>query len=345
MVGLLVGFAQLLAAGDFRLVSAERHEILASHIPDSSDGVLAGLRKDPRLVIYTEREMPKAYQDFAGGLPGIHSPSYNISADKPRELYGNPNVEFPWGGPAGTELVPDEHFSTFKFLLLPKGKSVHITRKYLAGDSRPSYTWTFPEGAAVGEVLQLYHKGVYHTFEVRLRTKSEGRWRVAAYRPFESLDKFKAFCAANNETLTTEPRRVRQSHQLFEGDVETTLLGAVSEGLVKKALSRTFVNVHGREWSAGAYAPTTDEAFHIVPRKFQAATVEVSAKSCMKCHESTLKHASDFDFRRDWYGRVRGSDGIFSFHPFDPSCISYSGIYQGETIRKSFLDAGIVTMD
>lgn len=342
MVGLLVGFAQLLVAEDFRLVSAERHEILKSHIPDSADGVLARIRKDSRLLIYTEREMPKAYQDFAGGLPGIHSPSYNISADKPRELYGNPNVEFPWGGPAGTELVPDENFSTFKFLLLPKDKPIEITRKYLPGDSRPSYVWVFPEGAFVGEVLQLYHKGLYHTFEVRLRTKEDGRWRVASYRPFESLARFKAFCAENGESVTVETRRVRQSHQLFEGDVEATLLGKVSDDLVKKALRRPFTNVHGKEWAPGSYAPTTDEAFHIVPRKFQAATVEVGAKSCMRCHESTLKHASDFDFRRDWYGRVRGSDGVFSFHPFDPGCISYSGIYQGETIRKSFLDAGIV---
>lgn len=345
MVGLLVGFAQLLVAEDFRLVSAERHEILKSHIPDSNDGVLARIRIDPRLIIYTEKEMPKAYQDFAGALPGIHSPSYNISADKPRELYGNPNVEFPWGSPAGAELVPDEYFSTFKFLLLPKDRSIRISRKYLPGDSRPSYTWTFPDGAVVGEVLQLYHKERYYTFEVRVRNKSEGRWRVASYRPFDNFEKFKAFCVLNGESVKVETHRVRQSHQLFEGDVETTMLGSISEDLVKKALSRTFTNVHGKEWVAGAYAPTTNEAFHIVPKRFQAATVEVGSKSCMRCHESTLKHASDFDFRRDWYGRVRGSDGVFSFHPFDPSCISYSGIYQGETIRKSFLDAGIVTME
>ena len=345
MVGLLVGLSQLLVAEDFKLVTAERNEILKSHIPDSVDGVLARIRTDSRLMIYTEKEMPKAYQDFAGALPGIHSPSYNISADKPREIYGNPNVEFPWGSPAGAELVPDEHFSTFKFLLLHKDRSITVSRKYLPGDSRPSWTWVFPDGTVVGEVLQLYHKERYYTFEVRLRTKTEGRWRVASYRPFESLQDFRTFCAINGEQLSVDTKRVRQSHQLFDGDVEATLLGKVSEELVKKALSRRFVNVHGKEWSSGTFAPTTDEAFHIVPKNFKAATVEVGSKSCMRCHESTLKHASDFDFRRDWYGRVRGSDGIFSFHPFDPSCISYSGIYQGETIRKSFIDSGIVKVE
>ena len=327
------------------ILSKERHDILVSHIPSSRDGVLNRISNNPKLLVYTEKEMPKAYQDFAGALPGIHSPSYNISADKPRELYGNPNVEFPWGSPAGTESVPDDEFSTFKFLLLPEDRPIHVSRKYLTGDSRPTHVWRFPDGTLVGEVLQIYYKGEYFTFEVRLRHKEEGRWKSTSYRPFENLQQFKSFCIVNGEDLLLEKKTVKQSHQLFEGEVVTTSLGKVSDDLVKKALRRPFVSVHDREWAEGAYAPTTDVSFHIVPKGFKAATVEVSSKSCMRCHESTLKHASDFDFRRDWYGRVRGSDGIFSFHPFDPSSISYSGIYQGETIRKSFIDSGIVKVE
>ena len=32
-------------------------------------------------MLYTEAEMPPAYQDWRGDLQGVHSPSYNISAN------------------------------------------------------------------------------------------------------------------------------------------------------------------------------------------------------------------------------------------------------------------------
>lgn len=344
MISIVLGLLQFTVAADkpYRLVSDERHEILASHIPDSADGVLSAVRRNPRLFIYTDREMPKAYQDWVGALPGIHSPSYNISAAKPRERFGNPNVEFPWGKPAGTEIVPEEEFSTFKFMILPEGKPIEISRKYLPGDHRPSFVWTFPEEAMVGEVLQIYHRETYHTFEVRIRRKVRGEWKVSAYRPFATLNDLKEFCNKNGHQLSTEDVKISQSHMIFKGEAVTTSLGKMPEDLVSKALSREFVNALGSEWSTESFAPTSKEAFGIVPRNYQAATIAVGTKSCARCHESTLKHANDFDSFRDWYGRVRGSDGIFSFHPFDPSCISYGGIYQGAEIRKSFLDHGIV---
>lgn len=340
-----LGLAAILGNDGYKFITPERHEVLSSHIPDSKDGVLDKIRKDSRLLIYTEKEMPKAYQDFAGALPGIHSPSYNISADKPRELYGNPNVEFPWGSPAGTESVPDENFSTFKFLLLPKDKPIVVSKKFLPGDRRSSYVWVYPEGAVVGEVLQIYYKEKYFTFEVRLRSKSSDGWKMTSYRPFATLKEFQRFCIFNGEELSVTDKRVYQSHQIFKGDVTTTSLGKLSDDLIKKALSQKFVNALGQEWNKDAFAPTTEEAFHIVPKGFKAATIAVDTKSCTRCHESTLKHASDFDFNRDWYGRVRGSDGIFSFHPFSPGVISYSGIYQGESLRQELIDAGIVKFE
>lgn len=346
MLSVIIGLMQFVAGAErpFRLLSDERHEVLVSHIPDSGDKVLGGLRRDPRLLVYTEREMPKAYQDWAGGLPGIHSPSYNISAAKPREQFGNPNVEFPWGKPAGTEVVPDSEFSTFKFMLLPDGKPIEITRRYLSGDRRPSFVWEFPEDSVVGEVLQLYHDGLYFTFEVRLRRKVKGEWRVSVYRPFASLSDLREFCAANKHQLVVEDAKISQSHMIFKGEATTTALGRMPEALVRKALAKEFVNVLGSEWSGDSFAPTSREGFGLVPRNYQAATIAVNTKSCARCHESTLRHANEFDFFRDWYGRVRGSDGIFSFHPFEPSSISYSGIYQGAEIRKSFLDHGIVKL-
>lgn len=345
MLSLVFGILSLVSDQDFRLVSKESHEILCSHIPNSKDGVLNKMRADKRLIFYSDKEIPRAYQDFTSSLPGIHSPSYNISAAKPRERFGNPNVEFPWGHPAGTELVNDNEISSFKFLILPPDESIELYRKYLPGDSRPTWVWDFPKGAIVGEVLQMHYKEKHYTFEVRLRKKETASdWKVSVYRPFSTLKEFGDYCRKNGTVLYYYDQKISQSHQIFKGDVVTTSLDEIPEVLVEKALKENFVNVLGQEWHNDAHAPTTDAKFHIIPRKYQAATIAITSSSCVRCHESVLKHANDFDFSRDWYGRVRGSDGIFSFHPFDPSCISYGGIYQGETIRQSFLNNGIVKM-
>ena len=180
---------------------------------------------------------------------------------------------------------------------------------------------------------------------MRLRKKeATSDWKVSVYRPFATLKDFGDYCRKNGTILFYSDKKISQSHQIFKGDVTTTCLDEIPEELVKRSLKESFVNVLGQEWHDEAHAPTTDAKFHIVPRNYQAATIAATSNSCVRCHESVLKHANDFDSFRDWYGRVRGSDGIFSFHPFDPSCISYSGIYQGETIRQSFLDNGIVKM-
>ena len=342
MFSLLAGCLLFAAQQDsYKLMTKERHDVFLSHIPDSKDEVLNKIKANPRLLIYTDAEMPHAYQDWAGALLGIHSPSYNISAAKPQEKFGNPNVEFPWGKPAGTENVPESNFTSFKFLLLPENESIKITRKYLSGDRRPSFVWTFPKKTVVGEVLQLYYKDQRYTFEVRLRTK-EDDWKMSSYKPFTTLKDFAKFCKSNGTQLYYHDQRIVQTHQIFQGDVIATSLDSIPENLVIKALNQPFENALGQEWHDNSHAATTDSDFHIIPKNYRAATIAIGTKSCVRCHESVLKHASDFDFNRDWYGRVRGSDGIFSFHPFDPSCISYSGIYQGERIRDDFVKNKIV---
>jgi hypothetical protein len=62
----------------------------------------------------------------------------------------------------------------------------------------------------------------------------------------------------------------------------------------------------------------------------------------MNCHDDTLKPARSFDAPRGWYGRVRGSDGIFSFHPIEPSSISRNGSPVQVRIRQSLVRAGMV---
>ena len=343
MFSLIIGCILIFSQQEsYKLLSQEKHDILASHIPDSKDLILNKIKNNSKLLIYTDKEIPSAYQDWTSQLSGIHSPTYNISAAKPQEKFGNPNVEFPWGKPAGTENVSESNFTSFKFILLPPDRQIEITKKYLFGDRRPSYVWSFPTNAIVGEVLQMYYKEKYYTFEVRIRTKENSGWRVSVYRPFSTLKEFADFCRVDGVQVYYHDQRITQSHQIFQGDVMATSLDSIPEALVKKALREKFVNVLGQEWHNDSHAPTTDSEFHIIPKNYRAATIAVNSKSCIRCHDSILKHANDFDFARDWYGRVRGSDGIFSFHPFEPSSISYNGIYQGEKIRDAFIKNRIV---
>src|SRR5207247_3875710 len=108
-----------------------------------------------------------------------------------------------------------------------------------------------------------------------------------------------------------------------------------------------FKSALGQEWKTGAdstqaFAPSTTAEFHIVPKNYRAGFVEISSTSCMRCHDSTLKHARDFQELREWYGRVRGSDNIFSFHIFDPRSISHTGFGPEPALAPEVLDAGLL---
>src|SRR5690606_26322986 len=108
-----------------------------------------------------------------------------------------------------------------------------------------------------------------------------------------------------------------------------------------------FRSAEGEIWlvAAGnkpAYAPTTQASFHIVPRNYDAGFIAVDQDSCSRCHNSVNRHVDEFDSRRDWYGRVRGSDQIFSFHPFEPGSISYNGFSSTPRMRHALVRAGLL---
>lgn len=85
--------------------------------------------------------------------------------------------------------------------------------------------------------------------------------------------------------------------------------------------------------------PTAD-ADGIVPKNYEGGLIALSRKSCMRCHDSVNRHAREFDRDRDWYGRVRGGDGIFSWLPVEPSSISPSGTPRPVRLRADLLRRG-----
>jgi hypothetical protein len=345
-----------------RLVSERMHNNYLSYWPHSSDRWLSDLKKQD-IVFYNDAVMPGAYQFWDGMMPGVHSPSYNISAVR-SEPIGNANREFPWGSPAGLHGSPNA--KSFRFVSFPKGKAIAWWRQRLPYDGgRPSYVWQYPTGTIFGEVLLVSDpEGYDYTFELRTRLRTEKGWAMNAFRPFtthaELASRVKELAPnwksrpelvalVSGDDSRDEVWRLRNQHDLvtFDSVAVSTPLPAIEHDLVRKLLDTPFRSALGQEWKRNAdgveaFAPTTEADFHIVPKNYQGGFIEVSSKSCMRCHDTTLKHASEVQYRRDWYGRVRGSDNIFSFHIFEPSSISHNGFGREPALRQDLLAAGLL---
>lgn len=332
-----------------------------------------------RTLFYTESEMPKAHQDWESLIQGITDSRENVSGNR-SEPFGNGNREFPWASPAGVHLSGDS-VSTVRFLTLPEinGKQAPVVYyrspalKYILPDgtrmdsalANPGLSWSFPKGTIIGEMLMLTDsRGYTHPFEVRVRIRQLNKWTMNVYKPFPTaadlLEALKSSKWKDNHSvqrlidhlkspLVTDVYTLADQHPdrvVFKQKRYQDVLPALDEGVVTDLLDNTaFVSALGVVWRGtgdfAPHAPTTSADFHIVPKKYNAGFIEISSKSCMQCHESANKSVDDFDSRRDWYGRVRGSDGIFSFHPFEPS--SYLG-GRGKPIsfNKSLLEGGII---
>lgn len=330
---LLSAAASLAAEPRLNLMGKEQHA-WSKRLPEVKSDEFNRIKDS--LTFYTRREMPQAYQHEGA----VHSPSYNISAAQPTERFGNANIEFPWGGPAGLDRTPGT--SDVKFVYFPPGKRITW---WQASDNQGSYIdWRYPDGTVFGEVLTT--RGL--VFEIRTRTRTSSGWKVDVFRPFatpeELVKAVKEIAKSPLDRAFLDNRLLvsREIYSLADTNHDTPVfkrtgaydyLPPLETATVAKLLKTTpFKSVAGQPWTEKSgvrgHSPTTKADFHIVPKDYRGPLLEVSNKACMTCHSTTGKHAMEFNFNRDWYGRVRGGDGIFSFHPFDPSCISHNGYPQ-----------------
>ncbi|HEY4308383.1 MAG TPA: hypothetical protein VGN12_02925 [Pirellulales bacterium] len=354
-----------------RLMPEKSEKRLRDYLPKVADPEVQAIFEDPQLIVYTDREMPKAYQFWNGQMPGVHRASYNISANG-SEPFGNGNREFPWGAPAGTHRA--KNVWSFRFLRLPRDEEGKIhpvvwyhTRQ--VGDGQKGYGWRFPAGAVVGEVLMMRGTdGRDYCFEVRVRFREVDDWAVDVFRPFprsedladrikelrpewEKAENLKSAVSLLTSATNLPERKLVDSHprKSFQQSMGVYVLPSLEDDqLVRELLTETtFKSALGNPWSEGANgpvaaAPTTEASFHIVPAKYDAGFVEVDRASCMRCHQTVNQPVSKFEAGRDWYGRIRGSDGIFSFHPFDPNSISGNGYPVPVRMRSELVSAGVI---
>lgn len=359
------------SAEKIQLVSDREHRNRLALIPSSTDKRLDKIKADERLIFYDKDTTPPVFQHWepatlnSGGVNafGLVSTKINISAN-PSEPFGNANREFPWVATVGIrEDQPVRHF-----VIMPAPARLEwVTQRRDMRYDETYLKWTYAPGTVFGEIICVIHpiNGAFYATEIRLRTKGEKGWTATAYRPFPTKDDLLAVLdepgvpAADRAILkaalaspTQKVTRMKNRHRnrgkdvvLFDATGTWEYLPEISPAATAVLLDRPFSNALGSEWrrtDPPTHAPTTSSAFHIVPRDYNAACVEVSTTSCNRCHETALRPAEDVETFRDWYGRVRGSDTIFSFHPFDPVVASRPNTTDRRAIfHKLFLDRNL----
>lgn len=321
-----------------------------SLFPHTSDNRINAVLNDPDLILYTDREIPLARQNWSNVSSGVHSILYDISGGADRIGRGSAH-EFPWKDPAGTHNVPDRELVEVRGMLLPKKDGERLPIVYwnakqdVHKDSfdarRQKIEWTYPRGTVFIELLaRRLSNGRTVPFELRVRIREKGAWAVDVFRPYTNWKSL----ATRLKELGQEEEAYRVSYRpsirnvtLHDGfhpnRQEIKLSGQVeqlpkySDELVVALLKdRTFRSALGQSWryDSESNVDVNAPAGGVYPAKYEAI-MSVDRETCMNCHRSANRSVTHFDVRRDWYGNVRGSDQIISFHPFDPSCISKNG--------------------
>ncbi len=354
---------QSLAHG--QVATPQRTQQLRTYLPTLDDPDMQKVLDDKRLILYTEREMPKVFQQPAGDGPPLWYSAYDNIAAEP-DPHGQGNNEFPWRDPAGSH-----NQASVRFVWLPEGRPIVYWWERLpatAINEQASLNWIYPVGAIVGEVLLVTDpQGKFHGHEVRVRIRRADAWEPRVYRPYvspESLaarikqlrpDSPQAQAAAvqvlkplSNETKTLADNHPRR--QAFRETAATDVLPPLDPKHVNELLDTvSFTEVTGLPWKESgnvkAHAPTSTGGYSIVPPGYQGNFVPVDQKSCTRCHETTGHHVDEFAVHnanygghvRHWYGRIRGSDGIFSLHPIDARDRRYRAV----SVRRDLVAVGM----
>jgi hypothetical protein len=337
-----------------RFMARDRHERYRAMIPTFADPGLEEIRRHPRLLLFTDAEMPPAFQAANRGRLGVFSAKTQFLVGT--DGFGQANLSFPWRRPFGLEF--SEGWTSFRFLLLPEGRPIEWYGRRQPGDRQAAVpiTWDFPEGSVLGEVLQLTTLGAGPVaFEVRVRSKRPAGWQVDVFRPYrdrDELDTAVAMLAGADQAAAFLGRRehedrvwdqARVRHLLREARYD--ILPSLEKETVGKLLATPFASVKGREWVPGGLAPDT-LGVNIVPPHYSAAFIPVTANTCASCHRTAGKNANQFGFAAPpgWDEWVRGSatDDALGFHIFDAGSVSRSGQFLTITLNPVLTRAGLL---
>jgi len=339
-----------------QIVGANHADVLRRALPPTTDPKLDAILRDSSTLLYTEAEMPQLFQR-GGAFRRVVRGNRNDGND-----------EFPWRTAGGVHRSAG--IGSFRFLSLPKSSNgvrwpvIIVQQKLDERDQQAGLVWYFPVGAVIGEVLTMRSPaGVDYTFEIRTREREADDWGVEIYRPFPTASSLAEGIRTLRPSWGSEPtlrdavarlespkalvsqnltdRRLHPGFVLNVNEAVDELPALDSKLVAELLLAATFEPASAEFWRHGsngqaAFAPTVRQGFSIVPVNYDAAFLGNSRESCINCHRNTGAQSVRFD--PTWSGHIRGSDGIFSFHP-----VSLDSINQTPPrLRRELVEAGII---
>ncbi len=350
-------------------------------LPVMADGNVEKDFASPATFFWNSGTMPRVYQSLDNDLLGIFPVSHN--GFRGEDPTGNARGEFPWRHTGGTEQTQGVETFKSCTLPAENGKMMPIVwarhRAQTFGGTRAEvdlgYRWWFPIGTTIYEVITMRtSSGHKFVFEIRERVRDEGQWNTEIYRPFVTAVQFADWIEEHYPAWEDDEylprymkdlrrpdheadRVTRSSHpaQTFRMKFGIDMLPELGDPyrVLEIFSNKKFEAVSGGRWKEGVSSPSSLTMNNIVPQNYTAHHVGVEFGHCAQCHRDTNRHVSFFQRRANgngsvtrstWRGRVSGSDGIISFHPFERASIRGVGGSQPRpiTMNKTLTEAGML---
>ncbi|MEQ8275568.1 MAG: hypothetical protein RMA76_33500 [Deltaproteobacteria bacterium] len=349
-------------------------------LPTVAHRRLQEILEAPSTIWFDKETMIPSYQDSVGD--GSYTPigaransrGRGVIVPAGRRLFSDDGEHwsFPFGHTAGTDRTPNKVVINFMSLpadergFLPVVYETFDDNRALGGLGLHKWTWLFPVGTMMGEVIFLEESDELYPVEVRTRQRYLTGWATNAYRPFPAATqladaiKREAPSWASDaqlsalvahlerpDTLAAKTLRSPDFNDIFVTSGFEDVLPPVGDAeLVKHLLTTTtFKSAYGLPWKIdgtnAAFYATTNETFSVVPADSDIALLEVRESSCVRCHQEAGRPIDDFEPEAILYGDIWGEDRIFSFHPWDQDrYVEFNT--ENRRVRPLFDDHGIV---
>ncbi|NBT59587.1 hypothetical protein EBT16_12460, partial [bacterium] len=222
------------------------------------------------------------------------------------------------GSPAGLQNASDADYKTIKFIRNPteggKMTPTEVTSIPSGIDSH-KIDWKFPEGTVVGEIILVPDPttGKDRVLQIRTRTKTgASSWQPDIYQAFPTAQSFadRIREVYSGGAWEKDPELKRMVEHLesskkmpsqstasdyaipvYSGNGGVDQLPDLAPQKVARLLNgATLDSSLNKRWRTDgeteSFAPTTKSNFHIVPKNYEAHSLEVSEASCMRCHQN-----------------------------------------------------------
>lgn len=301
-----------------------------------------------RTVFY---KLPQMWQRFNGHKDAFEWGVYSVDID--REMHAN--FDFPWEGTVGLNTLirqGDTSVDTINFISLPVSNGKPLPIVVL---NKVPYVWIFPAGTMAGEIIYTRHEGKWWPQELRARIKDSLSviWEPLILRPVANRQEFAAIALGAADYTPAKKWfhfRNPEENLVFEMEGFVERLPEVSPEVTKKMLRMYFKDVTYERWSDVSIAPSSDQAFGLFPKDYSFGLIEPEPTNCAGCHRQTQVSVASLIPREPLVtrsgsriGNIRGSDGIFTWHPFgEGTDIKKQG---GKLLlRKHDIDKGFVVV-